>query len=167
MRFLKTLLLGIAMLMASTSAPAQRLSQVDLEDINGTIVKLPSLKDGERPMLLVFWAFCRPDMRLFDAIERNMDEWSREVKFHVVTIAIGDNVPKIQSYIRGSNSWSGFTHLFDRSGEASEAARGDGVIDYHVPAVVIYDKNGKLVHHDTGYEEGKELKYFEILKGLQ
>lgn len=163
MRLLKIVLLSIIALVASTTAIAQ-VGQAEVEDINGNIVKLNSTKDGERPTLLVLWFYCPPANRVLNIIDKNVEEWSREIKFHPVALAMGNRengMAQEKAYVKNGRC-SSFTHLFDTLSKVKEMTK-----IYSFPYIIIYDKEGKPAFYKKGYEDGDELKYLEVLRGLQ
>ena len=128
-----------------------------LESLDGKAVTLKSLMTG-KPVLLEFWAtWCGVCKELEPTMEAVQKKYAGRVAFVGVAVSANQSAERVRRYT--ALHLTGFTHLYDR--------RGDAVAAYDVPAtsyVVVLDKAGKVVYTGLG---GKQAIDAALAKALQ
>ncbi len=119
-----------------------------LERLDGTPVALKDLIKGQ-PVVLEFWAtWCGVCKELEPSMEAAQRKYAGRVTFVGVAVSANQSVERVRRYT--AEHLGGFTHLYDR--------RGNAVAAYDVPAtsyVVIIGKDGKVAY--TGLGEDQDL----------
>ncbi len=119
-----------------------------LERLDGTAVSLKELFKGQ-PVVLEFWAtWCGVCKELEPTMEAVQRKYAGRVAFVGVAVSANQSAERVRRYT--AQHLAGFTHLYDR--------RGNAVAAYDVPAtsyVVIIDKDGKVAY--TGLGEDQDL----------
>lgn len=114
-----------------------------LERLDGTAVSLKSLMTG-KPVVLEFWAtWCGVCKELEPTIEAVQRKYADRVTFVGVAVSANQSAERVRRYT--AQHLAGFTHLYDR--------RGDAVAAYDVPAtsyIVIVGKDGKVAYTGLG-----------------
>ncbi len=125
-----------------TAAPAAAV-----ETLDGTAANLSSVIGGGRPTVIEFWAtWCSNCRELEPAIQAAQRRYGSRVRFVGVAVSVNQSVERVRRYV--SEHLTGFTHFYDR--------RGQAVTAFEVPAtsyVVILDKDGKVVYGGVGGDQ--------------
>jgi thiol-disulfide isomerase/thioredoxin len=122
-----------------TAAPAAAV-----ETLTGQPADLSSVVGGGKPTVIEFWAtWCSNCRELEPTITAAQRRYSNRVRFVGVAVSVNQSDERVRRYV--AEHLQGFTHFYDRRGNAVEA--------YDVPAtsyVVVLDKTGKVVYGGTG-----------------
>lgn len=121
-----------------TMAPAAAV-----ETLDGTPTDLESVI-GKGPVLIEFWAtWCSSCKELEPTLVAAREKYSDKVAFVAVAVSVNQSVERVKRYTE--QRMPGFTHFYDRRGNAVEA--------YDVPAtsyIVVLDSSGKVVYTGIG-----------------
>lgn len=159
MKTLRAFLLAAFAVTASLTALAAPLAAQDsgievgamgpdatLETLDGKPATLGSMI-GTKPVLLEFWAtWCSVCKELEPTIEAAQKKFGDRVHFVGVAVSANQSPERVRRYI--AQHLAGFTHLYDR--------KGDAVGAYDVPAtsyIVILDARGKVVYTGVGAKQ--------------
>lgn len=118
------------------------------------------LKDliGTRPLVIEFWAtWCSNCRELEPTLMAAHARYKDRVTFVGVAVSVNQSDERVRRYI--AEHMQGFTHFYDRRGNAVEA--------YDVPAtsyVVVIDAKGKVVYTGLG---GRQAIDAAIVRALQ
>ncbi len=122
-----------------TVAPAAAV-----ETLTGQAADLSSVIGGGKPTVIEFWAtWCSNCRELEPTITAAQQRHGNRVRFVGVAVSVNQSDERVRRYV--AEHLQGFTHFYDRRGNAVEA--------YDVPAtsyVVVLDKTGKVVYGGTG-----------------
>ncbi len=159
----KLILIAFAAVTALTTVGQTRtIPSIELQDIDGNSFNTSEILNEGKPILINFWAtWCSPCKRELNNIAEVYDDWVEETGVVVYAISIDDarNAPKVKPYVDGV-AWD-YTVLLDVN---SDFRRQMGVVN--VPHSFLVDKNGKIVHQHTSYQEGDEIELYEKIKKL-
>lgn len=166
MKTIKTLkfaLLGMALVMASGAAFAQKnLPNVKVETLEGAEVSTSQILNDSIPVVLTFWStICKPCITEHDAFTEAYEDFKKEVDFKIVSISIDDrrNSSRVKSLIKG-RGWP-FEFYIDVNQDLKRA------MNVNVqPQLFILDPKGNIVYSHTGYVPMGEEVVFEKLKEL-
>lgn len=151
------LVAGSAGAQESGIATGTMAPDASLETLDGKPAQLKSAFAG-KPVLIEFWAtWCGNCKQLEPTIEAAQRKFAGKVSFVGVAVSVNQSVERVQRYT--AEHLTGFTHFYDRRGNAIEA--------YDVPAtsyVVILDRTGKVVYTGLG---GKQDLDAALTKALQ
>lgn len=135
-----------------TAAPAAAV-----ETLDGRSADLKDLI-GKRPLVIEFWAtWCSNCRELEPTIMAAHARYKDRVTFVGVAVSVNQSDERVRRYI--AEHMQGFTHFYDRRGNAVEA--------YDVPAtsyVVVVDAKGKVVYTGLG---GRQAIDAAIVRALQ
>ncbi len=137
-----------------------QLPQVTLKDINGRAVRLDTLSNGGKPIIIDFFAtWCKPCNRELSAICEVYDDWQEEtgVKLIAVSIDQAHHINKVKPLV-DQLGWP-YEVLLDPNNELKQAL---GV--QLIPYTLIVDGKGKIVYKHSGYVDGEEDELFEEVK---
>lgn len=122
-----------------TVAPAAAV-----ETLTGEAANLSSVIGGGKATVIEFWAtWCSNCRELEPTIMAAQRRYANQVRFVGVAVSVNQSDERVRRYV--AEHLQGFTHFYDRRGNAVEA--------YDVPAtsyVVVLDKTGKVVYGGTG-----------------
>jgi peroxiredoxin len=147
-------------LMAVVQIGFAQLPQVTLKDINGRAVRLDSLSNGGKPIIIDFFAtWCKPCNRELSAISEVYDEWQSETGVRLIAVSIDQahHINKVKPLV-DQLGWP-YEVLLDPN---SELKRALGV--QLIPYTLIVDGSGKIVYKHSGYVDGEEDELFEEVK---
>ena len=145
-------------LQASAQLPA-----VVVKDINGNSVKVDTLSNNGKPMIIDFFAtWCKPCNRELQAIHEVYEDWQAETGVKLIAISIdqAQNVNKVKPLVDGYG-WT-YDVLIDANGDLKRAL---GI--QMIPFVMIVDGNGKIVYKHNGYTDGAEEELIETVRKLE
>ena len=152
----------IAVLMAVVQTVFAQLPQVTLKDINGKAVRLDTLSNGGKPIIIDFFAtWCKPCNRELSAISEVYDEWQQETGVRLIAVSIDQahHINKVKPLV-DQLGWP-YEVLLDPN---SELKRALGV--QLIPYTLIVDGNGKIVYKHSGYVDGEEEELLEEIKKI-
>ncbi|WP_329904997.1 TlpA disulfide reductase family protein [Porphyromonas pogonae] len=147
------------LLIACLQAKAQ-IPSVTIKDIDGKSIQTETLKNGDKPMIISFFAtWCKPCLRELNAINEVYDDWQEEtgVKLIAVSIDDGANSFKVKPLVKAQN-WQ-YQVLLDTNSDLMRAMNVS-----MVPTIFVVDKNGKIVYRHAGYTEGSENELIKQVK---
>lgn len=128
--------MGLAL---GTPAPAAAVERLD-----GTPDDLSSVIGGGKPTVIEFWAtWCGNCKELEPTIMAALAKHGNRVRFVGVAVSVNQSDERVRRYV--AQRMQGFTHFYDRRGNAVEA--------YDVPAtsyVVVLDGAGTVVYSGLG-----------------
>ena len=145
-------------LQASAQLPA-----VVVKDINGNSVKVDTLSNNGKPMIIDFFAtWCKPCNRELQAIHEVYEDWQAETGVKLIAISIdqAQNVNKVKPLVDGYG-WT-YDVFIDANGDLKRAL---GI--QMIPFVMIVDGNGKIVYKHNGYTDGAEEELIETVRKLE
>ncbi len=148
--------------MMALQASAQ-LPAVVVKDINGNSVKVDTLSNNGKPMIIDFFAtWCKPCNRELQAIHEVYEDWQAETGVKLIAISIdqAQNVNKVKPLVDGYG-WT-YDVLIDANGDLKRAL---GI--QMIPFVMIVDGNGKIVYKHNGYTDGAEEELIETVRKLE
>ena len=137
-----------------------QLPQVTLKDINGKTIRLDTLKNDGKPIIIDFFAtWCKPCNRELSAISEVYDEWQQETGVCLIAVSIDQahHINKVKPLV-DQLGWP-FKVLLDPNNELKRAL---GV--QMIPYTLIMDGNGKIVYKHSGYVDGEEEELFEEVR---
>lgn len=142
-----------------TSLQAQ-LPAITLKNIDGKSVRLDTLSNDNKPMILSFFAtYCKPCLRELNAIKELYADWQEEtgVKLVAVSVDKAQNINKVKP-LADANEWS-YEVLLDPNGELQRAMGA-----HLIPFVLVLDGNRKVVFKHNGYTDGAENELYNKVK---
>ena len=146
--------------MAVVQTAFAQLPHVTLKDINGKAVRLDTLSNGGKPIIIDFFAtWCKPCNRELSAISEVYDQWQSETGVRLIAVSIDQahHINKVKPLV-DQLGWP-YEVLLDPN---SELKRALGV--QLIPYTLIVDGNGKIVYKHSGYVDGEEDELFEEVK---
>ena len=152
----------IAVLVAVVQTVFAQLPQVTLKDINGKSVRLDTLSNGGKPIIIDFFAtWCKPCNRELSAISEVYDEWQSETGVRLIAVSIDQahHINKVKPLV-DQLGWP-YEVLLDPN---SELKRALGV--QLIPYTLIVDGDGKIVYKHSGYVDGEEEELLEEIKKI-
>lgn len=150
----------VFLLAAVVQSGFAQLPQVTLKDINGVSVRLDTLSNRGKPIIIDFFAtWCKPCNRELSAISEVYDEWQSETGVRLIAVSIDQahHINKVKP-LADQLGWP-YEVLLDPN---SELKRALGV--QLIPYTLIVDGKGKIVYKRSGYVDGDEEKLFEEVK---
>ena len=140
----KFYLLLAASMVALFSYAQSRLPNVTLKDITGKRVRVDTLSNNGKPLVVAFFAtWCKPCNRELKAIDEVYDDWKRETGVKIVAVSIdqAQNINKVKPLV-DENGWT-----------------------YDVlPYTLLLDGKGHIVYKHNGYTDGAENELLEKVK---
>ena len=118
----KLFLLFAATIVALCAHAQQRLPNVTLKDITGKTVRVDTLSNNGKPLVVAFFAtWCKPCNRELKAIDEVYDDWKRETGVKIVAVSIdqAQNINKVKPLV-DENGWT-YDVLLDPNGELKRA----------------------------------------------
>lgn len=156
----KFYLLLAASMVALFSNAQSRLPNVTLKDITGKSVRVDTLSNNGKPLVVAFFAtWCKPCNRELKAIDEVYDDWKRETGVKIVAVSIdqAQNINKVKPLV-DENGWT-YDVLLDPNGELKRAL---GV--QMIPYTLLLDGKGNIVYKHNGYTDGAENELLEKVK---
>ena len=128
-----------------------------LETLDGKPATLASAIAG-RPALIEFWAtWCSNCRDLEPTLAAAQAKFGAQVAFIGVAVSVNQSTERVRRYTE--EHLLGFTHLYDR--------RGNAVVAYDVPAtsyIVVLDRTGTVVYTGVGVNQDIEGAIRKALK---
>lgn len=137
-----------------------QLPQVTLKDINGKAIRLDTLKNNGKPIIIDFFAtWCKPCNRELSAISEVYDEWQQETGVRLIAVSIDQahHINKVKPLV-DQLGWP-YEVLLDPNNELKRAL---GV--QMIPYTLIVNGNGKIVYKHSGYVDGEEEELLEEVR---
>ena len=137
-----------------------QLPQVTLKDINGKTVRVDTLSNGDKPIIIDFFAtWCKPCNRELSAISEVYDNWQEETGVRLIAVSIDQahHINKVKPLV-DQLGWP-YEVLLDPNSELKQAL---GV--QLIPYTLIVDGKGKIVYKHSGYVDGEEDELLEEVK---
>jgi thiol-disulfide isomerase/thioredoxin len=154
--------LTILALMTAFQVATAQLPSVTIQDLSGNAVKVDTLSNAGKPMIIDFFAtWCKPCNRELSAIHEVYEEWQEEtgVKLIAVSIDQAQNIHKVKPLV-DQLGWS-YDILLDPN---SELKRALGV--QLIPYTLVLDGAGQIVFRHQGYTDGAEEELIEEVRKL-
>ncbi|WP_025880640.1 TlpA family protein disulfide reductase [Segatella baroniae] len=136
------------------------LPKLTLRNIEGKSVRLDTLSNQGKPMIVSFFAtWCKPCNRELKAINEVYADWQEEtgVKLIAVSIDQAQNINKVKPLV-DEHGWP-YEVLLDPNGDLKRAL---GV--QLIPYVMVLDGMGNIVFKHNGYTDGAEEELYEKVK---
>ena len=136
------------------------LPKLTLRNIEGKSVRLDTLSNQGKPMIVSFFAtWCKPCNRELQAINEVYADWQEEtgVKLIAVSIDQAQNINKVKPLV-DEHGWP-YEVLLDPNGDLKRAL---GV--QLIPYVMVLDGPGTIVFKHNGYTDGAEEELYEKVK---
>lgn len=136
------------------------LPKLTLRNIEGKSVRLDTLSNQGKPMIVSFFAtWCKPCNRELQAINEVYADWQEEtgVKLIAVSIDQAQNINKVKPLV-DEHRWP-YEVLLDPNGDLKRAL---GV--QLIPYVMVLDGMGNIVFKHNGYTDGAEEELYEKVK---
>lgn len=156
----KLFLLFAATIVALCAHAQQRLPNITLKDITGKTVRVDTLSNNGKPLVVAFFAtWCKPCNRELKAIDEVYDDWKRETGVKIVAVSIdqAQNINKVKPLV-DENGWT-YDVLLDPNGELKRAL---GI--QMIPYTLLLDGKGNIVYKHNGYTDGAENELLEKVK---
>ena len=129
-----------------------------VETLDGRPADLSSVIGGGKPTLIEFWAtWCGNCRQLEPTLQAAQRRHGNRVRFVAVAVSVNQSQERVRRYV--SEHLQGFTHFYDR--------RGQAVTNFDVPAtsyVVVLDKDGKVVYGGVGGDQDIERALASVLR---
>ena len=157
---MKNWILLLVLLSAFCAPIKAQLPQITLKSIDGKSVRLDTISNNEKPIIVSFFAtWCKPCNRELSAINEVYDEWQKETGVKLIAISIdqAQNVNKVKPLV-DANGWK-YEVLLDPNGEVRRAVGAQ-----MIPFVLVLDKNKNIVYKHSGYADGSENELYEKVK---
>lgn len=157
---MKNWILLLVLLTAFCAPIKAQLPQITLKSIDGKSVRLDTISNNEKPIIVSFFAtWCKPCNRELSAINEVYDEWQKETGVKLIAISIdqAQNVNKVKPLV-DANGWK-YEVLLDPNGEVRRAVGAQ-----MIPFVLVLDKNKNIVYKHSGYADGSENELYEKVK---
>ena len=157
---MKNWILLLVLLSAFCAPIKAQLPQITLKSIDGKNVRLDTISNNEKPIIVSFFAtWCKPCNRELSAINEVYDEWQKETGVKLIAISIdqAQNVNKVKPLV-DANGWQ-YEVLLDPNGEVRRAVGAQ-----MIPFVLVLDKNKNIVYKHSGYADGSENELYEKVK---
>ena len=158
----KLFLLFAATIVALCAHAQQRLPNVTLKDITGKTVRVDTLSNNGKPLVVAFFAtWCKPCNRELKAIDELYDEWRQETGVRIIAVAVdeGQNINKVKPLV-DQNGWR-YDVLLDPNSELRQALNIQ-----MIPYTILFDGQGNIVYKHNGYTDGAEIELYEKIKAL-
>lgn len=156
---MKQILMGTLLLVAASASLVAQETGLPLgtegpaaavETLDGSAADLSTVVGGGKPTLIEFWAtWCSNCKELEPTLMDAQRRYGDRVRFVGVAVSANQSDERVRRYV--ARSMQGFTHFYDR--------RGNAVAAYDVPAtsyVVVLDGEGKVVYGGVGGRQNIE-----------
>lgn len=154
-----------ALMLVSFTMMAQQAStlpRVKVKNLNGAIVSTDSIANGDKPMIVSFWAtWCKPCVNELNAISEVYTEWQEKTGVKVVAISIDDarTMNSVKPFVNGK-AWP-YEVYIDANSDFKRALNIT-----NVPFTLILNGKREIIHQHNSYVPGDEEKLFEEIVKL-
>ena len=159
---MKRQLLSMMVLLAVGVSASAQLPQVLLKDLNGNSVRVDTLSNAGKPIVIDFFAtWCKPCNRELSAIAEVYEDWQQETGVRLIAVSIDQahNINKVKPLV-DQLAWS-YEVLLDPN---SELKRALGV--QLIPYTLVVDGDGKIVYRHQGYTDGAEEELLDEIRKI-
>lgn len=139
-----------------------QLPAVTLGNVNGNLVRVDTLSNDGRPIVIDFFAtWCKPCIRELDAINDVYDDWKNETGMKLIAVSIdqAQNIHKVKPLVDQAG-WQ-YDVLLDPNGDLKRAL---GI--QLIPYTLVIDGKGKIVYRHQGYADGAEEELIDEIRRL-
>ena len=151
----------LLVLLAAFCAPIKaQLPQITLKSIDGKSVRLDTISNNEKPIIVSFFAtWCKPCIKEHDALNDIYSDWHDEtgVKIYAVSIDDSRSTARVKPFVEGKG-WE-FDILLDVNGDLKRAMNVS-----NPPHTFLLDGSGKIVYQHSGYVDGSENELYHEIK---
>jgi len=151
----------LAILLPKDLFSQTRIPEMEVRDVHGKSFDLGSLKEDNKPLLVLFWAtWCKPCIEEMDNLSELYEEWQEEIDFEIIAVCIDDtrSASVIRSFVAGKD-WP-FRIIMDVNQDIKRAMNVT-----IIPHSYLFDHENRMVYKHTGYNPGNEyLLYDELMK---
>ena len=159
---MKKIFVLLCLAFAVSTASAQQLPDVKVENAQGKIVSVRDLVQG-KPMIISYWSIaCKPCIQELNAINDSLAEWREEADLTVVAVSVDDARLKASAKaIASSRGWE-FVCVYDENQELKRAMNVS-----LTPQSFVVDAEGNIVYSHSGYTPGSEQLLFDKVVQLK
>lgn len=143
-------------------AAEAQLPSVTLKDISGQTVRMDTISNGGKPIIIDFFAtWCKPCNRELSAISEVYEDWQVETGVKLIAISIdqAQNIHKVKPLV-DQLEWP-YEVLLDPNSDFRRALGGQ-----LIPYTLVLDGNGKIIYKHQGYTDGEEMELIEEVRKL-
>lgn len=143
-------------------AAEAQLPSVTLKDISGQTVRMDTISNGGKPIIIDFFAtWCKPCNRELSAISEVYEDWQVETGVKLIAISIdqAQNIHKVKPLV-DQLGWA-YEVLLDPNSDFRRALGGQ-----LIPYTLVLDGNGKIIYKHQGYTDGEEMELIEEVRKL-
>lgn len=143
-------------------AAEAQLPSVTLKDISGQTVRMDTISNGGKPIIIDFFAtWCKPCNRELSAISEVYEDWQVETGVKLIAISIdqAQNIHKVKPLV-DQLGWP-YEVLLDSNSDFRRALGGQ-----LIPYTLVLDGNGKIIYKHQGYTDGEEMELIEEVRKL-
>ena len=152
----------LCLVFAVSTASAQQLPDVKVENAQGKIISVRDLVQG-KPMIIAYWSIaCKPCIQELNAINDSLAEWKEEADLTVVAVSVDDARLKASAKaIASSRGWE-FICVYDENQELKRAMNVS-----LTPQSFVVDAEGNIIYSHSGYTPGSEQELFDKIVALK
>lgn len=140
----------------------RELPVIVMKDLNGKNVSSRDLQNGDKPIVICFWAtWCKPCIQELVAISEQYEDLVRETGVKVIAVSIDDmrNSSKVSPFVE-SKGWE-YEVYIDENGDFK---RSMGVND--IPHTFLLNGKKQIVWEHNSYSPGDEEYLYELVRKL-
>lgn len=137
------------------------LFSLSLDSLEGDVLSVSSFR-GKAPVFISFWAtWCDPCKAELIKLNELNEKYQGRIQFVAVAIDTEESLGKVREFVSENSIM--FPVLIDPSNNTvSQILPGGDTVPY----ALLIDKYGKIVHRQSGYEQGDEKKLESLFKTL-
>lgn len=162
---MKKIIFTCLCLMAACIGMAQNAklpSGITLKALDGSTVTSDTLKNGDKPFIISFWAtWCHPCNLELNTIKDVYEEWQEETGVKLIAISIDNarSANRVKPHVDG-HDWPYEVYI----DENQDFKRAMNVVN--VPHTFIVNAQGEIVWQHTGYVAGGEDEVIEAVRNI-
>lgn len=156
-----------AVLLCACSVTAQdaptRLPKVTVTDVNGNAVSADTITNGDKPMLMSFFAtWCGPCRRELSEVSPKLAEWNKETGVKLVVVSLDDpaQTANVIEFAKGLGLDTANLY-FDTTKALAKAMGVSGI-----PHMLYLDGKGNIVNTSVGYAPGHDEEIIERVREI-
>lgn len=156
------LVLLCACTVTAQDAPT-RLPKVVITDVNGHAVSADSLSNGDKPMLISFFAtWCGPCRRELSEVAPKLPDWNKETGVKLVVVSLDDpaQTDNVIEFAKGLGLDTADLY-FDTTKAFAKAMGVSGI-----PHMLYLDGKGNVVNTSVGYAPGHDGEIIERVREI-